>query len=233
MRENVEKYFREYRGTYEKVYNSGFWRAYRRLAYRRLAAEAPGGGPWRVLDIGGGALVSLPDLLADARVREYTVVDLVSSLPEGLPKVKFVKSDALSFLEGCPPGGFDLAVIFGVLMYMEPAEARSVLEKLASAMRPGGAVAVHEAHNSGEAHLVTEGGLERAVDLEGLIAGLPFRVTAKESVHVLPVRRLVMAADRQLGRLGLGLPPGLFSALLGVERSLGTGVDRLWVLRRA
>jgi len=234
MREKVEKYFREYRGTYEKVFNSGFWRAYRRLAYRRLAAQAPSSGPWRVLDVGGGALLSLPDLLEDARVREYVVVDLVSSLPEGVPKVRFVKSDALSFLRSCPAGGFDLAVIFGVLMYMEPAEARAVLEQLALALRPGAAVVVHEADRSGEAHLVTEGGLERSVDLDKLIEGLPFSVAADERFHVLPVRRVVMAADRALARvLGRGLPAGMFPALLGLERALGTGVDRLWVLKRA
>lgn len=233
MRENVEKYFREYRGTYEKVYNSGFWRAYRRLAYRRLTGAAPASGPWSVLDIGGGALLSLPDLLEDARVREYVVVDLISHLPEGLPKVRFVQSDALSFLQGCPPANFDLAVIFGLLMYMEPAEARAVLSKLAGALRPGAAVVVHEAGGAGEAHLVTEGGLERSVDLAKLVEGLPFRLIVDETYDVLPLRRLVMAADRLLVRLlGRGVPARLFLALLGFERALGAGVDRLWVLRR-
>lgn len=202
-------------------YGRGLWRAYRRRAARLLAAKL-GPAPWRVLDLGGGSLLSLPDLVADPRVASWTVVDLVDRLGERPPKVSFVKDDAVRFVTAWSGPPFDAVVCFGLLMYLPPDAARGLLDALPRVMTPGASLLSHEPNASAATRLET--GLERAAAADAALLG--WSRTLVET-HNHPIWWAVAA---RLGRPRLW-EGAAGDALLAAEAAWGGGLDTLAVLR--
>lgn len=98
-------------------------------------------GPARLLDLGGGhgrystALCELHESLT------ATVLDLPSALGPGGPRVTMAPGDYLRDDLGT---GYDVVLLFNVLHGHPPAGNRALLERIASALRPGGVVAILE-----------------------------------------------------------------------------------------
>ncbi|UPT74553.1 MAG: class I SAM-dependent methyltransferase [Elusimicrobiota bacterium] len=175
-----------------------------------------------MLDLGGGSLLSLPDLVADPRVSSWTVVDLVDRLGERPPRVSFVKSDAARFVADWSGEPFDAVVCFGLLMYLPSDAARGLLDALPRVMKPGAALLSHEPNASAAGHL--ERGLERTAAEPAEPRG--WRVELREA-HNHP---LLWAAAARLNAPALweGAAGDL---LLAAEARLGGGLDDLAVLR--
>ena len=150
--EGIKAYYEGFE-DYGTLYDTGFWRQYRREAGRLLAAALPARSGLRVLDLGGGALLSLRELHADPRVSEYVVVDLVVKLPPGLPKVATAESDILSYLKTYAGAPFDAVIFFGVLEYLKDADASEVLRRLPAVLARGGRVLVHEPNARAAAYM--------------------------------------------------------------------------------
>jgi SAM-dependent methyltransferase len=207
---------------YEDYGRRGLWKAYRRRAARRLAARL-GPAPWRVLDLGGGSLLSLPELVSDPRVASWTVVDLVDRLASKPAGVSLVRGDAAAFVAGWTGEPFHAVVCFGLLMYLPPAGARSLLEGLPRILVPGGVLLSHEPNASAAAHL--EAGLERPAGG----AAPPGWEELDAETHNHP---LLWAAASRLGSAALWEGTA-GDALLSLEAAWGGGLDTLRLLRPA
>lgn len=204
-------------------YGRGLWRAYRRRA-ARLLADRLGPPPWRVLDLGGGSLLSLPDLAADPRVASWTVVDLVDRLGERPAKVSFVKDDAARFVAAWDGPPFDAVVCFGLLMYLQPEDSRAALSALARATAPSAILLAHEPGLGAERLL--DASTERPVDAAS---------EARESW--IPVHRERHNHPRLWGAAARFGSETLWEgaagdALLALEARLSGGLDELLLLRR-
>lgn len=221
MSSGVEGHFESF-ADYGR-YGRGPWRAYRRRA-ARLLSERLGPGPWRVLDLGGGSMPSLPDLISDARLGSWLVVDLVDKLGAKPPRVEFVRADALSFVEAWHGEPFDAVVCFGLLMYLKPDDSRRLLAGLPSVLKPGGFLLSHEVNERGRAHL--NAALERPVDAAAE-AGAGFETAVREE-HTHPLLRR-LAARFGPERLWEGTAG---DALAALEAAAGGGLDTLTLLRR-
>ncbi len=208
---------------YGTLYDTGFWRQYRREAAAVLAAALPQRTGLRVLDLGGGAVLSLRELHADPRVSDYVVVDLVVKLPPGLAKVTSVTGDILSYLKAYRGPSFDAVVFFGVLEYLSDADAAEVLRLLPSRMTPDGRVLVHEPNARAAAYMTRGAGEQKTVELEALLPGTGLALIERRDYHVPWVRAAY-------SKLGLTSPVAL-RAGLALERSLGGGVDSLYLLK--
>ncbi|MBI4060216.1 MAG: methyltransferase domain-containing protein [Elusimicrobia bacterium] len=223
MGEGTKAYYEGFE-DYGVLYDTGFWRQYRREAGRLLAAALPARTGLRVLDLGGGALLSLRELHADPRVSEYVVVDLVVKLPAGLPKVAATQSDILSYLRAYSGPPFDAVIIFGVLEYLKPADAEEVLRLVPGCLSPEGRVLVHEPNARAAAYMTRGQGEQRTVELESLLSGSGLALIERRDYH-LPRVRAVCA------KLGLR-SPALLRMGLALERLLGGGADSLYLLKR-
>lgn len=224
-RESLEEYYRSVEG-YAGVYGRGLWRAYRRAAYEAVRPRLQAlGRPLRVLDIGGGAMISLPELVADPTVAEYTIVDLVISpeLPGG--KVRAVRADATEYLASCSPASFDAVVVFGVLYYWGKDKGGGLLSAIKRVVRADGCVLIHEP-NAAAKGLVED--FAEPFDLEPVAAQAGLTVLERGRSHIPWLRRAVARWERLTGR---PLGQGSCAVLLGVERRWGGGVDTLCVLR--
>jgi hypothetical protein len=217
---DVARYFEDFEG-YGR-FNDGIWRAYRRLSYNRFVRRMAAKPPWRILDVGGGSLASLPDLLADERVLEYHIVDLVDNLKHKPSKLTFHKGDALTFARAYGGAKFDGAVVFGVLMYMPPERGCELLGLLSKALEPGAPVLVHEPNDRSTPYLNAE--MEHSVDVAALAGAAGFEVLSARNFNVPSCR----GALRRLGPLA----PSLARATLAVEAAMNSGVDGLYLLRR-
>jgi hypothetical protein len=204
-------------------YARGPWRAYRRRAAKLLAGRL-GQGPWRILDLGGGSMPSLPDLISDPRLGSWLVVDLVDKLGAKPPKVSFQKSDAAAFVAGWRGEPFHAVVCFGLLMYLEPSAVRALLGALPAVLIPGGLLLSHEVNERGRPYL--DPALERPVDVAAA-SNPAFKLLLKEE-HTHPRLRALPA------RLG---PESLWEgacgdALVAAEALFGGGLDTMLLLRR-
>lgn len=204
-------------------YGRGLWVAYRRRA-ARLLAERLGPGPWRVLDLGGGSMPSLPDLLADPRLGSWLVVDLVDKLPSKPPKLSLVQGDAAAFVASYRGEPFDAVLCFGLLMYLRPQASRGLLAGLAAMTKPGALLLTHEPH--ADAGPALDPSLERSVDAAAEAAPAWTALLAERHNHPRlwgwPTRFLPSRCLE--GRLG--------GALVSAEAALGGGLDELTLLRR-
>jgi SAM-dependent methyltransferase len=217
----VEEHFKSF-SDYGR-YGRGPWRAYRRRA-ARLLAERLGPGPWRVLDLGGGSMPSLPDLIADPRLGSWLVVDLVDKLGEKPRRVEFRRADAAAFVESHQGEAFDAVVCFGLLMYLKPEDSRRLLSALPRILKPGGCLLSHEVNARGAAHL--NAAIERSVDVP-TEAGSSFELILREEHTHSWLRRAaarLAPEPRWEGRCG--------DALVALEAALGGGLDTLALLRR-
>jgi SAM-dependent methyltransferase len=204
-------------------YGRGLWRAYRRRAAAMLASRL-GPGPWRVLDLGGGSLLSLPDLAADPRVASWTVVDLVDRLEDRPPALTVVRQDAVRFVRDYRGEPFQAVVSFGLLMYLRPEDSRALLAALGRACAPGAMLLSHEPNASSGA--VLEPSIERPVD-----------VVEEARGHWTPAARERHNHPRVWGAAAR-LPPAVWEgapgdALLAFEARLSGGLDTLTLLRKA
>jgi SAM-dependent methyltransferase len=205
-------------------YGRGPWRAYRRRA-ARLLAERLGPGPWRVLDLGGGSMPSLPDMIADPRLGTWLVVDLVDKLGKKPSRVEFQRGDAASFVESWRGEPFDAAVCFGLLMYLKPEDSRRLLAALPRVLKPGGFLLSHEVNERGRTYLNAE--LERPVDAAAE-AGDSFELVLREEhTHSLLRRTAARIGPESLWEGPCG------DALISLEAVLGGGLDTLTLLHRA
>lgn len=204
-------------------YGRGLWRSYRRRAGGLLAARL-GAPPWRVLDLGGGSMPSLPELLADERVGSWQVVDLVDKLAPRPPKVAVHLGDAAAWVAAYDGPLFDAVVCFGLLMYLRPADARALLAGLRRVTAEGALLLSHEPHASSAGGL--DAGLERPVDVAAEAAPAWSPVLTERHNHP----RLWGAAAR-LGAPGVW-EGALGGALVAAEARLGGGLDTLTLLRR-
>jgi SAM-dependent methyltransferase len=202
-------------------YGRGLWRAYRRRA-ARLLAERLGPPPWRVLDLGGGSMPSLPDLLADPRLGSWLVVDLVDKLPTKPPKLSLEKADAATFIAGYRGQPFDAVLCFGLLMYLPPETARELLRGLASVTAPGALLLSHEPHADAAPGL--DARFERSVDAATEAAPSWFPLLSERHNHP----RVWGWATRLAPSVCLEGPLG--AALVSGETALG--IDVLTLLRR-
>lgn len=209
---------------YGDLYDTGFWRQYRREAASLLAASLPPRSGLRVLDLGGGALLSLREIHADPRVLDYVVVDLVVKLPAGLPKVSTVISDILSYLEDYSGPAFDAAVFFGVLEYLGDTDAREALRLLAGHLSRDAAVLVHEPNARAAAYMTRGAGEQKTIELESMLPGTGLFLAERRDYH-LPLLRAVYS------KLGVK-SAALLRGGLAIERALGGGMDSLYLLKR-
>lgn len=205
-------------------YGRGLWRAYRRRA-GRLLAERLGPPPWRVLDLGGGSMPSLPELLDDARVSSWQVVDLVDKLTPRPPKVAVHRGDVSAFVGSYDGPPFDAVICFGLLMYLRPETSRALLVSLAHVTREGALLLSHEPHASSASLL--DGALERPVDVAAEAAPAWSPLLTERHNHP----RLWSAATRLIDDPLLEGPLG--DAAMALEPRLGNGLDTLTLLRRA
>ncbi len=208
---------------YGNLYDTGFWRQYRREASGWLSARLPSRPGLRVLDLGGGATLSLRELHAEPRVAEYVVVDLVVKLPAGLPKVSSVESDLLTYLRSYRGQAYDAVVIFGVLEYLKDEDAAEALRLLPGLLVDGGAILVHEPNARAAAYMTRGDGEQKTVELRALLDGSGLALVGRRDYHVPWVRAVAK-------RLGLRSPFAL-RAGLALERALGSGMDSLYLLR--
>lgn len=205
-------------------YGRGLWRAYRRRA-ARLLADRLGPPPWRVLDLGGGSLLSLPELVEDPRVASWTVVDLVDRLGARPPRVSVVVGDAARFIAEHRGEPFDAVVCFGLLMYLKPDASRALLAGLGRVVKPGALLLSHEPRARAAAGL--DAGIERPVDVSAEAApGGWLPVLAERHNHPL-----FWGAAARFGPAGLW-EGSLGSAVLAAESRLDGGLDALTLLRR-
>lgn len=238
--DDVQAYFAGQKDAYAAAYSRGFWAAYRRRIYHRIASRLPRApaGSLRVLDLGGGALLSLPDLLADPRVGRYVVVDVVDHLPPGLPKVESVAKDLQTYLAERRPGDerFHVVILFGVLMYLGPEHALKTVRRLPDVLESGGLIVSHEPNARAAPYLVSESGLERPVDAALLTEGTGLSVELTEDYDVPLLRGLLNRFDRLLGgltgRKGLVVSDRVARAVVRCETLLGMGVDRFTLLQK-
>lgn len=222
MGEGTKAYYEGFE-DYGALYDTGIWRQYRREAAAILAAAISDKSGLRVLDLGGGALLSLRELHADPRVAEYTVVDLVVKLPAGIPKVKAVQSDAISYLKGYSGPAFDAVVIFGVLEYMSPKDAVEVLRLVSSRLAPGGKALIHEPNERAAAYMTQGQGEQRTVEVDRLLDGTGLELVERRDYDWPRLRSL-------LTRFRI-TSPALLRGALALEHAFGGGVDSLSLLR--
>lgn len=221
MGEGTKAYYEGFE-DYGTLYDTGFWRQYRREAARLLGGSLPDRPGLRVLDLGGGAVLSLRELHADPRVSDYVVVDLVVRLPAGLPKVSSAQGDAVAYLREHRGPPFDAIVLFGVLEYLKEGEVAELLRLLPRRLTPGGRVLVHDPNARAAAYMTRGAGEQRVIELEALLPGTGLRLVERRDYH-LPRLRAVYA------KLALR-SPGLLRAGLALERRLGGGIDSLYLL---
>ena len=205
-------------------YGRGPWRAYRRRA-ARLLSERLGPAPWRVLDLGGGSMPSLPDLITDPRLDSWLVVDLIDKLGVKPARVSVLRADALEFVGSYRGEPFDAVVCFGLLMYLTTDDSTRLLSALSGILKPGGLLLSHEVNERGRPHL--DASIERPVDVASESDGAFETVLMEEHTH--PRARTVAA---RLG--GESLWEGVLGdALVAWEAAWGGGLDTLSLLRRA
>ncbi len=206
-------------------YGRGLWRAYRRRA-ARLLVERMGPAPWRVLDLGGGSLLSLPDLVADPRVASWTIVDLVDRLGPRPPRVNVIVGDAGRFVAEHRGEPFDAVVCFGLLMYLKAEASRSLLAALGTVVKPGAVLLSHEPRAAAAAGL--DAAIERPVDAAAEAAPGGWSPVLREG-HNVPA---VWGTAARLGP-GRAWEGFLGSALLSLETRFEGALDELTLLRRA
>lgn len=221
---SVQQRFEDFPGGYAR-HGEGVWAAYRRLAFERLAPLLPE-GRLRVLDVGGGSLVSLPALLDDPRVDDYVVVDLVDKLAPR-PRLRVIRGDALDFCAAYDGPPFQAAVVFGVLMYLPPERASALVRRLAELLAPDAALLVHEPNARSAAHL--DPALERTVDVPELARAAGLEVVSREDFNVPIVRGALARLGRTLGSAAV---EAAAPAAVRFEALWGGGLDTLAVLRR-
>jgi cyclopropane fatty-acyl-phospholipid synthase-like methyltransferase len=219
--ESVKSFYKKF-DNYQDLYNQGFWKEYRKIAADMILADFGNCSSLRVLDLGGGAMASLPTLLADDLVHNYTIVDLVVRISSDLQKVNLIENDILSFLESYDGPRFDAVVIFGVLEYLSTEDAIKVLSKLPAVMSPRGRVLVHEPNARAERHLSKGQGKQHAIELGALLTGTGLRLGARCDYHLIWLRRLLNLSPFRF--------PALLKAGLTCERYFGGGVDSLYLL---
>ena len=224
MGEGTKAYYEGFE-DYGTLYDTGIWRQYRRVAASMVIAALPDRPGLRVLDLGGGALLSLRELHADPRVSDYVVVDLVVRLPAGLPKVRSVTSDILSFIKGYSGPAFDAVIFFGVLEYLSDTDAAAALRLLPALLAPDGQVLVHEPNARAAAYMTRGDGEQKTVELEALLPGTGLELIERRD-YDLPRLRTVLAKLKIKS-------PALLRAALTFERALGGGVDSLYRLSAA
>lgn len=219
--EQVSSFYKKF-VNYQNLYNRGLWKEYRELACDLLVGGLGDREQLRVLDLGGGAMASLPSLLGSSRVTQYTVVDLVVQIPKELEKLTLVENDILSFLASYDGPSFDAVVIFGVLEYLRPGEAKEVMRRLPPILSEGARVLVHEPNSRAGRHLAKGDGRQRTIELDGVLPGTGLLLSKREDYHVIWLRRVF-----SLLRIH---HPKLLRAGLAFERQLGGGVDSLYLL---
>lgn len=226
-RSNVARHFDGIKAEYGR-YGTGLWAAYRRAAETLLRSHLPE-RPLRVLDLGGGALVSLPGLLEHPRLSEYVVVDLVDHLQPRPARLRVVRADALEYARSAETPPFDAAVIFGMLMYLTEERAAELLSRLRAIVAPGAPLIVHEPNETARPRL--DAALERPVDVARLARASGWDVLSTGCYNVPAVRAVCARVDRVFGPLGPARCAPAASCAVALERRLGTGLDTLTLLR--
>lgn len=232
MDEELLRHYQTVSG-YDDLYNKGLWRSYRLIATGLLRDALPP-VPARILDLGGGAMLSLPALALDeGRVAEWTVVDMVDRLRPCPPRVRVIVSDALEFVRRAPEAAYDAAVVFGLLTYLSPESARAIVQRLSSVLKPGGLLLLHEPNRSSRRLL--KSGLEKPVDMDALLTpDSGFEQLYRRDFNIPLLRAVSSRVDRAARSFGAAPPSeGWFGRrILGLEAALGGGLDTLLLLRR-
>jgi hypothetical protein len=220
--ESVKSFYTDF-DNYQDIYNRGFWKEYRQIAADMiLASSGDGVAEINILDLGGGAMASLPSLLANDSIASYTIVDLVIRVSAELQKMKLIESDIRRFLESYCGPRYDAVVIFGVLEYLNKNDAIEVLRKLPKVMSPRARVVVHEPNTRAERHLEKGKGKQHAIELSTLLQGSGLRMKERRDYHLIWLRRIVNLIPFKV--------PLFFKLGLAIERYLGGGVDSLYLL---
>jgi SAM-dependent methyltransferase len=207
-------------------------------AYNRLLLERIGsGGPWRVLDVGGGAGVLAGRLGAMGHTVDIVIPSPVLAARCGInaPRARVFQTTFEAFARPSDrTEGFDLVLFAESFQYIPPAMA---LDRALDLLAPGGRIIISDCHRS-EAHYHggpagQVGGGHRLSEVETLLAERPLRLLWSDDITeaVAPTVELQQKLMNAIGE-SVRMVNEDMKATRPILRGLLTGLYRLGVTAR-